>query len=128
MYKYELPEGVTRPSNLEVDEVGVDFTDLRTVKEPFDIVRNGFQLEWLEVPDDIDWDVDSEVGFRPLLIAECLCSFAFSLHIVCHLQIEERYYPLVERLLKHVAGASRVHIFDHTIRKAPVKYGNSTMI
>lgn len=63
VYKYELPKGVTRPSNLEVDEVEVDFTDLRTVKEPFDIVRNGFQLERLEVPDDIDWDVDSDVGF-----------------------------------------------------------------
>ena len=61
VYKYELPEGLDRPSNLEIDEVDVDFTDLRTVQEPFDILRNGFQLERMEVPNDVNWDDDTDV-------------------------------------------------------------------
>lgn len=61
VYKYELPQGIDKPSNLEIDEVDIDFTDLRTVEEPFDILRNGFQLERLEVPNDIDWDDDKDV-------------------------------------------------------------------
>ncbi len=32
--------------------------------------------------------------------------------------IKEKYYPEVERILKEVTGAKRVHIFDHTIRSA----------
>ncbi|TPX13178.1 uncharacterized protein E0L32_006378 [Thyridium curvatum] len=44
--------------------------------------------------------------------------------------IRERYYPEVEELLlSHIPGASRVHLFDHTIRRtdpksprAPVTY------
>ncbi|KAH7141001.1 amino acid permease-domain-containing protein [Dactylonectria macrodidyma] len=34
-------------------------------------------------------------------------------------QIKASYYPEVEQLLKDVTGASRVFIFDHTIRRQP---------
>ena len=122
VYKYELPQGIDKPSNLEIDEVDVDFTDLRTVEEPFDILRNGFQLERLEVPNDIDWDDDKDVRlslFDPQRPAAVVVTGRSN--SACWLQIQERYYPLVEKLLKQVAGASRIHIFDHTIRKAPVK-------
>jgi len=34
-------------------------------------------------------------------------------------QIKAQYYPEVEQLLKDATGASRVFIFDHTIRRAP---------
>ena len=76
MYKYELPAGAAKSSNLEVNEVEVDITDLRTVKEPFDIVQNGFQLERLNVPDDINWDVDTDVRVLVLLRAELGCHLA----------------------------------------------------
>lgn len=32
-------------------------------------------------------------------------------------EVRTRYYPETERLLKHAIGASRVHIFDHTLRR-----------
>ncbi len=37
------------------------------------------------------------------------------------MQVKARYYPEVQELLKRTAGASRVHIFDHTIRKGSAK-------
>ncbi len=37
------------------------------------------------------------------------------------LQIKSVYYPMMEKLLKKATGASRVHIFDHTLRKGTIK-------
>ncbi len=37
------------------------------------------------------------------------------------LQIKSVYYPMMEKLLKNATGASRVHIFDHTLRKGTIK-------
>ncbi len=37
------------------------------------------------------------------------------------LQIKSVYYPVMEKLLKKATGASRVHIFDHTLRKGTIK-------
>ncbi|CAI7638403.1 unnamed protein product [Penicillium glandicola] len=34
-------------------------------------------------------------------------------------KIKQEYYPETEQLLKDATGASRIHIFDHTIRRAP---------
>ena len=65
VYKYELPKGVDKPNNLELDEVEVTVTDLRTVENThFDIVRNGFQLEQFQVPADISWQDDQDVNLR----------------------------------------------------------------
>ncbi len=36
-------------------------------------------------------------------------------------QIKSTYYSDVEKLLKKVTGATRVHIFDHTLRKGTIK-------
>ena len=62
VYKYELPDGIDQPNNLELDEVEVPVTDLRTVEDThFDIVQNGFQLERFQLPVDIDWNSDEDV-------------------------------------------------------------------
>jgi len=37
------------------------------------------------------------------------------------LQIKSIYYPMMEKLLKKATGASRVHIFDHMLRKGTIK-------
>ncbi|CAG8219884.1 unnamed protein product [Penicillium olsonii] len=34
-------------------------------------------------------------------------------------KIKREYYPETEQLLKDATGATRIHIFDHTIRRAP---------
>lgn len=65
VYKYELPVGVDSPSNLQINEVKIPITDLRAVHENFTIERNGFQLEHLEVPADIDWENDHDVSVQP---------------------------------------------------------------
>ena len=39
---------------------------------------------------------------------------------VCRLQVQSRYYPLVEKLLLEVTGGSRVHVFDHTLRQGKI--------
>ena len=65
-YLYEKPDNVSKVTNLEHIETEVPFTDLRTVEDQegqFTLNRNGFQLEQLHVPSDIDWTDDDEVGF-----------------------------------------------------------------
>ncbi|RFU32278.1 hypothetical protein B7463_g4074, partial [Scytalidium lignicola] len=42
-------------------------------------------------------------------------------------RIKAEYYPEVEQLLKDVTGATRVFIFDHTIRRAPVDIRDGTV-
>ncbi len=64
-YVYEKPENVDRISNLEHVDTEVPFTDLRTIEDQsgeFTLERNGFQLEELHVPSDIDWDDDDDVS------------------------------------------------------------------
>ncbi|OQU95228.1 hypothetical protein CLAIMM_01466 isoform 2 [Cladophialophora immunda] len=41
-------------------------------------------------------------------------------------RIKDIYYKEVEQLLKEVTGATRVHIFDHTIRRPAKKESNET--
>lgn len=68
IYLYEKPEHIDRVTNLEHLEAEVPFTDLRTVENQsgdFTIQRNGFQLEKLHVPSDIDWDNDDDVSKPP---------------------------------------------------------------
>jgi len=42
-------------------------------------------------------------------------------------KIKAEYYPEVEQLLKDATGATRVFIFDHTIRRAPVDIRDGTI-
>lgn len=37
------------------------------------------------------------------------------------LQIESRYYPLAEEVIKQASGATRVFIFDNNVRKGKIK-------
>ncbi len=72
VYKYELPKGIDKPNNLELDEVEVTVTDLRTVEDThFDIVRNGFQLERFQIPADISWE-DKDVNRRIVSSSSCM--------------------------------------------------------
>lgn len=50
----------------------VTVTDLRSIPEPFTLQRNGFQLERLEVPADVDWENDEQVSRLPA-VAHALC-------------------------------------------------------
>ena len=62
VYAYELPEGVDRASNLEYELHDVTVTDVRSAPQPFSLQENGFKLEKLEVPKDVDWDNEEEVS------------------------------------------------------------------
>ncbi len=61
VYLYELPEGVEDANNLEYELHDVTVTDLHTSPQSFDLQGNGFQLEKLDVPKDVDWDNEEEV-------------------------------------------------------------------
>ncbi|KAH8599195.1 methyltransferase-like protein [Bisporella sp. PMI_857] len=37
-------------------------------------------------------------------------------------KIEQEYYPECEKLLKELTGASRVHIFNHKVRRGPTQW------
>jgi len=49
------------------------------------------------------------------------CAFLAEIKARDALQIKSVYYPMMEKLLKKATGASRVHIFDHTLRKGTIK-------
>lgn len=38
-----------------------------------------------------------------------------------NLQVEAQYYPIAEELLRRETGATRVKIFDHTLRQGHVR-------
>ena len=67
VYKYQLPEGVIQATNMEADQVEVDVTDLRTLEQPLNLLRNGFQLERFEVPHDINWEDADDVSYKEML-------------------------------------------------------------
>ncbi|KAI0771220.1 hypothetical protein BD413DRAFT_476455 [Trametes elegans] len=90
-YVEQPPEG-TPPTNIGLDPHPVLVHDARGHEEDFSLDKNGFQyVKWPSVEKEFD---DDE-------------------------RIKEKYYPEVEEILKKVAGAKRVHIFDHTIRRPP---------
>lgn len=60
-FLYELPEGKTRPSNVDHEEFDTKITDLRTVSKELTLERNGFKLAKLLVPKDINWQDEAEV-------------------------------------------------------------------
>ncbi|KAK9832919.1 hypothetical protein WJX74_001764 [Apatococcus lobatus] len=94
-YLCELPEGKTRANNVDPKDVETTITDLRTVSKEFTLAQNGFRLAQLNVPDDINWQDGAEV--------------------------KRLYYPRLEELLLKETGATRVHIFDHTLRNGTAK-------
>ena len=89
-YQYVLapPEG-KEPNNLGVEPHDVTVHDARGREAEFSLDKNGFQF--VKYP-SAEKEFDSDE------------------------RIKEVYYPEVEKILKEVAGAKRVFIFDHTLR------------
>jgi hypothetical protein len=87
--EFEPPPGVPRTSAV-YREYAVEIRDLRPLAETLSLDREGFQL--LTVPSSVT-DFSDEDAIRG------------------------RYYAQTISLLQHVTGASRVVVFDHTIRR-----------
>ena len=82
IYLYEKPENVDRVTNIEHIETEVPFTDLRTIENQsgeFTIERNGFQLDKLHVPSDVDWDSDKDVSMHAYASLSCALQAYFVL-------------------------------------------------
>ncbi|KAL7280146.1 hypothetical protein PYCCODRAFT_1359188 [Trametes coccinea BRFM310] len=96
-YQYvEEPPKDTPPNNIGTDPRTVLVHDARGHEDEFTLDKNGFQyVKWPSVEKEFD---DDE-------------------------RIKAQYYPEVEEILKKVAGAKRVLIFDHTIRRKPTENG-----
>lgn len=60
----ELPEGSDRKTNLELEEIATQFSDLRSVEgsATFSLQHNGFTLQRLQNPEEVQWDVAEQVG------------------------------------------------------------------
>ncbi|KAL1950711.1 hypothetical protein VTO73DRAFT_5835 [Trametes versicolor] len=96
-YSYVEPPADKPRTNVGGEPYPVTIRDARTAQEELTLDKNGFQfVKWPSVESEFK---DDE-------------------------RIKEKYYPEVEELLKKVAGAKRVFIFDHTIRRR--KPGDST--
>ena len=83
VYAYELPEGVDRASNLEYELHDVTVTDVRSAPQPFSLQENGFKLEKLEVPKDVDWDNAEEASGHTTAILSLMPLGALSSWVDC---------------------------------------------
>ena len=57
----ELPENVQKRCNVNLEASLVTFSDLRKVPEPFTLLRNGFTLEKMQPPADMQWNDVTQV-------------------------------------------------------------------
>lgn len=53
---------MNKASYLEHQEYEVTVTDLRSAPQSFNVRDNGFQLEELEVPNDVDWQDEGQAS------------------------------------------------------------------
>jgi hypothetical protein len=88
-YTFDPPDGAPR-SNVLNESHRVPIHDLRPVANTVSLDANGFSL------------VKHPTAVRDFFDDE---------------EVKRVYYPEVERILKQVTGADRVHIFDHTTRR-----------
>jgi len=88
-YTFEPPSGVPR-TNVANEAHRVPIRDMRPVADRVSLDANGFAL------------VKHQSAVRDFFDDE---------------EVRRVYYPEVERVLKLVTGAHRVHIFDHTTRR-----------
>ncbi|HET6196535.1 MAG TPA: CmcJ/NvfI family oxidoreductase, partial [Acetobacteraceae bacterium] len=88
-YTFEPPPGVAR-SNVQREQHTVAIHDMRPAAADVSLDREGFAV--LHAPSAVKdfWDED---------------------------EVRRVYYPEVQRVLAEATGASKVFIFDHTLRK-----------
>ena len=129
-YFCDLPEGITRCSNVDQEEHDTNITDLRTVPQEFSLERNGFKLARLIVPDTISWqdeaevrpDVPIAVRDRPQTGLSWSCTPSTLLQpFGLSYQVKRLFYPRLEELLLKETDATRVYIFDHFLREGTAK-------
>lgn len=62
-YLYDLPDGKPA-SNIARDDRTVPISDIRPKLSEFSLSKNGVELHKLSVPEDINWDDETEVSPR----------------------------------------------------------------
>jgi hypothetical protein len=88
-YEYDPPAGMPR-TTAAYEERTVAIHNMRSVASEFSLEREGVRL--VTAPSEVSDFYDET-------------------------QVRDRYYPEAERLVRDLTGASRVVIFDHTIRR-----------
>ncbi|RPA95782.1 hypothetical protein L873DRAFT_1929353 [Choiromyces venosus 120613-1] len=93
---------VFESSNVEHEAYLHEVTDVRGHESLFSLDKSGFEFIQNAIPDEIVQHIRNNEDE----------------------EIEKKYYPRIEELLKKHTGANRVFIFDHTIRKRIPKYAS----
>jgi len=88
-YTFEPPAGVPR-SNSQRESHKVPIHDVRTIEADVSLDKEGFAILHYKSAVRDFWDED---------------------------EVRRVYYPEVERVMKEATGASKVFIFDHTLRR-----------
>jgi len=94
--------GVFESSNVEHEAYPHEITDVRGHERLFSLDKSGFEFVQDPVPDELIQQIRNNEDE----------------------EIEEKYYPKIEELLKKHTGADRVFIFDHTVRRRIPKYAS----
>lgn len=94
--------GVFESSNVEHEAYPHEVTDIRGHERLFSLDKSGFEFVQDPIPDELIQQIRNNEDE----------------------EIEEKYYPKIEELLKKHTGADRVFIFDHTVRRRIPKYAS----
>ena len=94
--------GVFESSNVEHEAYPHEITDIRGHEWLFSLDKSGFGFIQDAVPDELIQQIRNNEDE----------------------EIEKKYYPRIEELLKGHTGADRVFIFDHTVRRRIPKYAS----
>lgn len=100
LYTVPPPKEVGTVTNLDIDEIPMHLSDLRTAK-PMTLQRNGFELVEFPSGHSINWE-DRQ-------------------------QVKDVYYPEVKSLLQRMTSASRIEIIQHNLRKGKIEKGQADL-
>ncbi|KAK9842655.1 hypothetical protein WJX74_000199 [Apatococcus lobatus] len=96
----QVPEGKSA-MNLKTNARTITVSSFRGADCQLDFRSAGFKLVQLPVSKDLDW--------------------------AAHDQVQAAYYAALENTVKQETGATRVHVFDHTIREGSIRNSSSSM-
>ncbi|DBA91397.1 TPA: hypothetical protein ACH3X2_003929 [Trebouxia sp. C0005] len=100
IYTVPPPQEKDRVTNVDVDEVPMRLSDLRTANH-MTLQQNGFELVSFPSGQGITWE-DKE-------------------------QVKNVYYPEVKSLIQRMTSASRVEIIQHNLRKGKIEKGQADL-
>ena len=121
IYTVPPPQEKDRVTNVDVDEVPMPLSDLRTTNH-MTLQQNGFELVEFPSGQGITWEDKEQVYLKIMLLLDSVWVYPIC-QTVWAAQVKDVYYPEVKSLIQRMTSASRVEIIQHNLRKGKIEKG-----